>query len=188
MNTFNNKRKRDSIEKIKNALLNLLRTNEIEDITVTMICQEAKINRSTFYANYENMQELIKDLGSYVQETVKELYQFDKEDQAHGLINVGKLLKYIYKNPKIYSTFYKLGYDKLCCVTKEDLKNEIVLKLYEGKYIEYHVLFFTAGFNAVIKRWMDTGLKETPEEIEKIILSEYKDQFEKLFKTGEEKS
>ena len=185
MNTFNNKRKRDSIQKIKSALLELLKTNEIENITITMICQEAKINRSTFYANYENMQELIKDLGSYVQETVKELYKFDKERQKHGLINVAKLLKYIYKNPKIYNTFYKLGYDKLCYVTKEDLENEVVLKLYDGKYIEYHALFFTAGFNAVIKRWMDTGLKETPEEIEKIIISEYKDQFEKGFKIEE---
>ena len=188
MNTFNNKRKKDSIQKIKNALLELLKTNEIEDITVTMICQEAKINRSTFYANYENMQELAKDLGSYVQDTVKELYRFDKEGQLHCYINVGKLLNYIYKNPRIYNTFYKLGYDKLCYVTKEDLKNEIVSKLYDGKYIEYHALFFTAGFNAVIKRWMDTGLKETPKEIEEIIMSEYQDQFEKVFKIGEENS
>ncbi len=182
MNTFNNKRKKDSIQKIKNALLELLKTNEIEDITVTMICQEAKINRSTFYANFDNIQDATRFFANYVQDTVKKLYKNDEDKKAHGLLNVSKLINYIYENPKIYETFFKLGYDKLCYVTEEDLENEFAIKLCDGKFIEYHALFFTAGFNAVIKKWMDTGLKETPEEIMGIIVSEYQDQFDRIFK------
>ena len=52
MNKPNNKRKKDSQEKIERAFIELIQTRNIEDITVTDICNITKLNRSTFYANY----------------------------------------------------------------------------------------------------------------------------------------
>ena len=52
MNTPNNKRKRESQEKIEKTFLKLIQKKNIEDITVANICELSKINRSTFYANY----------------------------------------------------------------------------------------------------------------------------------------
>ena len=58
MNKPNNKRKKESIERIEKVFLNLIQTKEINEITVTEICKEAKINRSTFYANYLDVYDL----------------------------------------------------------------------------------------------------------------------------------
>lgn len=52
MNTPNNKRKRDSQEKIEKTFLKLIQKKNITEISVSMICEIAKLNRSTFYANY----------------------------------------------------------------------------------------------------------------------------------------
>ena len=41
------------------------------------------------------------------------------------------------------------------------------------KYIDYHIEFFRAGLNAVLKKWLYNGCLESPEEISEIIKSEY---------------
>lgn len=48
MNTPNNKRRKNSQEKIERAFVHFLQTKEINEISVTDICKEAKLNRSTF--------------------------------------------------------------------------------------------------------------------------------------------
>ena len=52
MNVKNNRRRRDSQEKIERAMVELLQTREIKDITVSELIKMAGVNRSTFYANY----------------------------------------------------------------------------------------------------------------------------------------
>lgn len=52
MNTKNNKRRRESVEKIERAFVQLIQENELKDITVSEICNMTGLNRSTFYANF----------------------------------------------------------------------------------------------------------------------------------------
>ena len=53
---------------------------------------------------------------------------------------------------------------------------ELAEKYYDNKFIDYHIEFFRAGLNAIIKKWLNNGCKETPEEINEIITSEYKNK------------
>ena len=52
MNVKNNKRRRESQDKIEKAFLELLQPREIKEITVSDIIKLTGLNRSTFYANY----------------------------------------------------------------------------------------------------------------------------------------
>ena len=61
MNTPNNKRKRESRQKIEKVFIQLLQTKELNEISVTEICKEAHLNRSTFYANYLDVYDYIND-------------------------------------------------------------------------------------------------------------------------------
>lgn len=58
MNTKNNKRKRESKQKIEQVLMKFLQTKELNQISVSDICKKANLNRSTFYANYADIYEL----------------------------------------------------------------------------------------------------------------------------------
>jgi len=58
MNVKNNKRRRESQEKIEKAFIELLQTREIKDITVSDLIKMTELNRSTFYANYLDMCDL----------------------------------------------------------------------------------------------------------------------------------
>ena len=47
---------------LKSAFLELLQTKEPEEITVVELCQKAGVNRSTFYAHYDYMDKLIREV------------------------------------------------------------------------------------------------------------------------------
>ena len=46
--------------------------------------------------------------------------------------------------------------------------------MYDDEYIDYHMEFFMAGLNAIVKKWLNNNCKETSEEINKILQDEYK--------------
>ena len=62
MNTVNNKRRRESVEKIEKAFVQLLQTADLKNITVSDICKETGLNRSTFYANFLDIYDLADKL------------------------------------------------------------------------------------------------------------------------------
>lgn len=52
MNTKNNKRKRESMQKIEQVLIEFLQSKELSQVTVSDICKKANLNRSTFYPGF----------------------------------------------------------------------------------------------------------------------------------------
>ena len=170
MNTINNKRRKETRDKISKVFINLLQNKEINEITVTDICKLAKINRSTFYVNYLDIYDLADKIGKDLEQDVLSLYQEERETN-HNSNNFLKLFKHIKDNQLFYKTYFKLNMDKNLITQEYDY--HLSKELYNDKYIDYHMEFFKAGLNAIIKKWLDNGCKESPEEIEYILKSEY---------------
>ena len=59
MNRKNNKQFKSSDMRMKGAMLELMNTTPFEKITVRLICEKAKVNRSTFYAHYMDIYDMI---------------------------------------------------------------------------------------------------------------------------------
>lgn len=170
MNTKNNRRRRRSVESIEKVFVELLQTKELHEITVSDICKRCALNRSTFYANFADIYELADRLREHLEREVNRLYEAE-ETQKFNSNDYLRLFRHIKENQLFYRTYFKLGYD-----------NQFRLKYYDtyqaerhfgNRHIEYHIEFFRSGFNAIIKMWLAGGCKETPEEMEEIIRSEY---------------
>ena len=170
MNIPNNKRRKETRDKISKVFINLLQTKEINEISVTDICKIAKINRSTFYVNYIDIYDLAEQIGKELEQEVAFLYQEEKETQNNSN-NFLKLFKHIKENQIFYKTYFKLNMDQNFIIREYDYN--LSKELYDDKYIDYHMEFFKAGLNAIIKKWLLNGCKESPEEIENILESEY---------------
>lgn len=166
MNIKNNKRKRESIEKIEKAFINMLLTKEINEITVTDLCKATSLNRSTFYSNYLD----IYDLADKLRERLERDFdaQFIEESHQSALT----MFRHIYENQLFYKVYFKLGYDEKHQTYVYDKSR--AEKDFEDKYIKYHIEFFRNGLNSIIKMWLKDGCKESPEEMEAILKSEYK--------------
>lgn len=170
MNTPNNKRKKESQEKIEKSFLQQVQYKELNEIRVSDICNQAKINRTTFYANYID----IYDLADKVRERMINEYAniFSDNNDGHTPENYLKMFKHIKENQIFYKTYFKLNYDNYPIPnTYYDIK--IAKEWNRDKLIEYHAEFFKAGITAIIKKWLSNDCLESPEDITNVIVTEY---------------
>ncbi len=168
MNTCNNKRRRASQEKFQKVFLELLQGHELEEISVSDICKEAGLNRSTFYANYLDIFDLADQIRETLEQEVNGLYENDAVNNC--AIDYLRLFRHIRENQLFYRTYFKLGYDKhpfdLGLISENN-------RVFPEEHMAYHIEFHKAGLNAIIKKWLAADCPESPEEMVQIIESEY---------------
>jgi AcrR family transcriptional regulator len=171
MNKPNNKRKKESQEKIERAFIELIQTKNVEEVTVTDICNLTHLNRSTFYANYLDIYDLIDKIKIKMIEDFFDIYKDETSNQYHSY-DFLKLFHHINENQLFYKTYFKLNFDLTDSVKYIDSR-EIERFHADSKNIDYHIEFFKAGLNAILKKWLNSGCKESPEEIVNILRAEY---------------
>lgn len=170
MNVKNNKRKRESIEKIEKAFVGFLQTRELKDITVSDICKETGLNRSTFYANFLDVYDLADKICQSLENDFSKLFSDDSVKKLSPYESSILMFRHIKENRIFYKTYFKLG-----GFTKEYVIDPIVsMREFGNRHIKYHVEFFKTGLNAVIQLWIEGGCQESPEEMADIIKSEYR--------------
>ncbi|HHV10781.1 MAG TPA: TetR family transcriptional regulator [Clostridiales bacterium] len=167
-------------KKIQNAMLELLQTKEIHKITVNDICSKAEINRSSFYAHYENIYDLMEKMEKEIELGVVEIYKnsdisldnfFSERREEYLAI----MIRFIGQHRDFYRAYMKLH-------PSNDIVSSMRLLLETGsrpyfdllgleseKDIIYHLTFFNKGMMSVIQYWIDTGCEETPEYLSNLI-------------------
>lgn len=172
-----NNKQRKSTLKIEEAFIQLIQDNDLNKITVSKICEITNLNRSTFYANYLDVYDLADKVCENIEDEFVNLFKDGDLLQNGGRKNDGiKMFYHIYENQLSYKTYFKLiGNRSKSILTNQSAKNE---KNFDDGCADYHVEFFKSGLNAVIIKWLNGGCKETPEEMYRVIESEYRLRFE----------
>ena len=170
MNTPNNKRKKESMERIEKVFIELLQTKELSEISVSDICKRAGLNRTTFYANYTDIYGLADAIRDKLENEVSVLYK-EEVTQGFNSNDYLKLFQHIKDNQIFYKTYFKLGYDNNYKIFRYD--TALACKYFQNRFIEYHMEFFKAGINQIIKIWLKGGCKESTEDMFEIIKGEY---------------
>ena len=169
MNVRNNKRRRESQKKIEKAFVELLQTREIKEITVSDLIKMTELNRSTFYANYIDIFDLADKTREKLEKEFSNLFaDYDYFNERTGAL---KMFKHIKENQIFYKTYFKLDYTEKSTVMIYDTSR--AEKDFGNRHIDYHIEFFRAGINAMIKLWLDSNCKESPEEMVLILKQEY---------------
>lgn len=153
------------VKKTKNALYNtlmeLMKTKSFEEIKVSDICNEALINRSTFYAHYNDKYELLKDaIDNLKNSLIEELNQNIKTSNTkeYYLEMISILLNHIEEKRSIYqqimlnnrnSIMVDILYDvldhditsKIKKTKSEKIPGEIIAKFYIGAVFNVGIIF-----------------------------------------------
>ena len=145
MNVKNNRRHQETIDNIENAFVSLLRDKELNKISVTELCEAAKIDRSTFYANYEDISDLANEVSTKI--------EIELEEQPHTDGEFAWIFEYIQANKDVFDIYFKLG-------------------LSQAK-ADYKMIFFRTGAYSVAKMWFEGGCNESPEQMSEILKREY---------------
>lgn len=163
-------------EKIFKALLYLLKHKKFSEIYVKDICKVACINRSSFYEHYAD----INDLMNQIEESFSQKMRgfFPLSDPFFKNDCYVKMFAFVKENKEFYTAYLNnnenpiMGQkDFLNFLSK--LNNGIPKTQFSNERIIYHMAFFSAGLQSLCKVWLNTGLKESPEEMASIIMEEY---------------
>ena len=170
MNVKNNKRRRESQEKIEKAFVDLLQRRSIQEITVSDIIKQTGLNRSTFYANYID----IFDLADKTRERLEADFSnlFAEYDYFNDRSGAEKMFNHIRENQIFYQTYFKLCYDDKHLISTYDPRR--AEQEHIDSNIKYHIEFFRNGLNAIIKLWLAGGCKESPKEMAEVLKQEYR--------------
>ena len=164
---------------IRQSLLSMLKNSSAEKITVKELCQNAHINRATFYSHYENIKELLNEIkNEFSSELMKSISSFTNEDCLETFfINICNFAKnnldyceiiFSENSGELYSYIIELARPKFIKLWKED-------GCTDEESLEFLYTFVANGGLAVIKSWIKSGAKQSPEYIAKFIMSNVSD-------------
>ena len=173
MNVPNNKRRQNTLLKIHTAFIDLLETHELDDISVTDICGKAGINRTTFYMNFRDLQDLATAEMNRLEAETIEIFGNEMLNRSRSDSVLLSLFTHIKENQPQYKTYFKLGRDGRLPIPNDGAAK--ASKYHNDTYGKYHQEFFRHGLNAIIKLWVNGGCQETPEEMLIILHAEYQE-------------
>ncbi len=164
---------------IKDTFLNLLETKDITNITVTEICNEADINRATFYRYYIDIYDLLNKVEEEFTDELKSsplitdvtnysIYSFTKD-----------VLEVLYKNKKLVKILFNTNRNLYFL---NDVMESAYLRVTEKWYkknndteeIERSAIFVFNGALGIINTWVkndfDTEISVLAKSVESICL------------------
>lgn len=153
---------------LKEGLLRLLKSRDLDKISVAELCQEAGINRSTFYRHYNLPRDVLRDMQA---EFVEEMRRTLRDQQNGGsLVHVlaylqqhteQVILLLRYNSDKEWTELFRYIYQSICG-TK-------VTGHLDGEEQKLFYTFLSGGTYFLLRQWLCEGVQKSPEELAGIV-------------------
>ena len=174
---------------LRDALSQLIEEKGFERITVCDLTECADINRGTFYTHYrdkvdllaQSEEEVINDIlgivGGLSEITLEDLFACYSSGEPFPFIVA--LYDYIRENGAfIKALIGPKGDPAFASRLKEIVAGNFGAQVLNERYrkdpaplTRYYLSYYTAAQLGVIQRWLDTGMRESSEEMSAIVLS-----------------
>lgn len=136
---------------------------------------EAEVNRSTFYAHYDDINDLIIKIERKFANSMSLIFNYGQRQNEEAFVDMFTFVK---KNRYFYKAFLNIPYTTLA---EANLKKEILSNMkskniiLEADKVEllYRANFFGAGIKEMIRIWLERDCRESPEEMASILQKEY---------------
>ena len=169
------------------ALLSLLEKKPFEYITISEICEDAGVNRSTFYLHYENTADLLKEATTYVLDNFASYFSVDMESiaskyencdlQELNFINEKYLhpyLSFIKENQRLFAAVLSqpTTFDSKAIFQRlfDDVFNPILDRFHYPKAEQHYVMmYYLNGITAIITEWLKEDCRKNIADISEII-------------------
>lgn len=151
---------------IAEALLKLLKTDSLEDITISQIAGEAGAGRNTLYSHFKNKEEILLYLmDSLLQSAQEELLKKPNPSFKDFLYWRFSLLK---KNPLLHTLQKEEAVRVILYHFRNSHNSLLNMKVADDEYTREFIL---GGIDSITLQWIRKGLKESPQEMADKILS-----------------
>lgn len=161
---------------IKEALLRLLKKRHISKISICELCQEAEINRTTFYRHYQTTRDVLQEIAFDQIGMFPECSASAKGTQVMKEY-VTQLCEFTYDRKDMVKIFIQndteIDFFGIFQTISQRFLGERTI-LYRGKTVDHDTLclmnaFFSSGISALISQWLMENISKTPEEIANLV-------------------
>lgn len=178
MNVKENQKYQKTHQAIMDALMDALKEKTIKQVTVSELCRAVRINRSTFYEHFLDAYDVLEQIA----ETINEQALKNKPEDRPTPENFLALLAHIRDNKDFYRLYFRQGLplniQEKFFLSNVPMPSEEVLcarGIESAVQLEYHYVYFHAGIDAILKKWLERDCAETPEEVYEILRTEYRE-------------
>jgi AcrR family transcriptional regulator len=163
---------------LKESFINLLEKKDISQISIKEICEDADINRATFYAHYSDQYDLLRKIQDELLDNLNTyIAGFDQIDNnVNNILLAEKIFEYIKENARlcklILSERGDFGFQKEIMMLVYDI---IIAELTDNNKItkedaEYVYSFTITGCVGIVQKWLNEDMKKSPRYIAEIVL------------------
>lgn len=179
---------------IRQCLTELLKTKRIQDITVREISEKADINRGTFYLHYRDIFDLMEQIENELLEELEDVLNHFKASDllSNPALVFTRVFHLVKENSDMVSILIGQNGDINFVNRLKDIVREKCLKdwmelfrpgagggrqtsrssqntLLDDSAFEAYYSFTVTGCIGLVQYWLDSGLKETPEQLASLV-------------------
>ena len=161
---------------IKEALLKLLEKRNIRKISVCQLCQEAEINRTTFYRHYQTTTDVLQEIA-FDQIGMFSEYSATAKDTHDLKEYITLLCAFLQDRKDMVKIFIQNDTEMdlkriFQTLSQQFLGSKVILC--RGKAMDRDTIclmnaFFSSGIYALIRQWLTENTSKTPEEIANLV-------------------
>ena len=173
---------------IKESLVDMLKRKSMDKITVSALCEEADINRSTFYSHYSDVCDVLEEMKTeFIADYMPFAIEIDMKNHSIEKENFMKFFDCVKTQKEVLSVLVD-NTSIINDVTQPMRKNIKNLYLsFWGKvpksyeiYLDADATYITFGFFATVNRWLELGCTVDPTYLYDMLDSLTKELFDKL--------
>lgn len=179
MKTKNNEQYKKTDLKVKETFIALINENRKYRITVKDICKKCGINRSTFYAHFEDINSLMDclmtDMISKCICLPNQHLEMISPETIFSPDYIETVIEQIKNHKNLYLYYIEQSsYNNALKYAEQLLNNIVVSKIKTNndsstKHLHFYYAYVISGTAAIINEWLLSGTEENSREIAEII-------------------
>lgn len=168
---------------LRGALIALMEERGFDGFTVNDLCEQADLNRGTFYNHFRDKDDLLAQLEAEVMDDLERFqaqmqdltvpYLWAHKTKKRPLPFLVELFDYLREQGAFLHAVLGPGGDvgfgpRLRDSICTNLVQSILHERYRNDpspFVGYYVAFFASAYLGVIERWIETGMRESSEEM-----------------------
>ena len=173
-NKKNNARFQETEKRLIACALELMRSTRPERLTVRAVCERAQVNRSTFYAHFLDIPDMVAKIEAQLHRELLEGYT-PGEVAPLSPASFMPFLEHVRAHQEFYRAALPWRTQFPLARGREALMREVIAPACERSGIigedemTYVLVSFQAGFTFMLRHWVEGGCAQDPAELARLI-------------------
>ena len=156
---------------LKHSLIELLQTQSIYQISIRELCQNAEINRSTFYKYYGSQFDLLAEMEADLLENIEHTLSVHEGDTENV---IEQIIVYLERDIDFVRLLFNSNVDpdfpkKLFSLKSLYASSNAAASFRSEKEYEYYSCFILHGTYEIVHKWINKENREPPAWVASLI-------------------